>query len=154
MSRIRSKLTFANVTSMIALLVALSGTALALQNNTVRSRHIVNGQVRTPDLGKLFVRSADGTQIPGGIAANGAYETGFSQAYCQNGEIAVSGGGKFLADSAEDKALWLQESVPFDFDFEGDPNVVNPRAWRVVGGNDSGQDEILRAYVVCLQAKP
>lgn len=50
MSSIRPKLTFANVTSMIALLVALSGTALALQDNTVKSRHIVDNSVRSVDV--------------------------------------------------------------------------------------------------------
>jgi hypothetical protein len=38
------------VISFLALFVALSGTALALQANSVRSQHMVNGQVRTRDL--------------------------------------------------------------------------------------------------------
>ncbi len=48
MSRIRSKLTFANVTSMIALLVALSGSAYAV--NTIRSSDIQDNQVKSVDV--------------------------------------------------------------------------------------------------------
>lgn len=44
------------VISMIALLVAMSGTAMALQRNSVKSQHIKNGQVGTADLGKNAVR--------------------------------------------------------------------------------------------------
>jgi hypothetical protein len=38
--------------SMVALFIALAGTAIALERNSVRSEHIVNGQVRLQDLAK------------------------------------------------------------------------------------------------------
>lgn len=50
-------LTFANVCSALALTVAL-GTGTAYAANTVRSADIVNGQVRTPDLGGNAVTTA------------------------------------------------------------------------------------------------
>lgn len=49
----RPSATFANVTSMLALLVAVSGGAYAA--NTVRSTDIKNGQVKTVDLAKNAV---------------------------------------------------------------------------------------------------
>lgn len=46
------------VLAMVALLVSLSGTAVAagLVANSVKSKHIVNGQVKNPDLGANSVR--------------------------------------------------------------------------------------------------
>ena len=41
--------TFANVCSFLALTIAL-GTGTAYAANTVRSRDIVNGQVKAPDI--------------------------------------------------------------------------------------------------------
>jgi hypothetical protein len=43
-------LSFANVTSALALFVALGGTAWALEANSVRSRHIVDDTIRSVDL--------------------------------------------------------------------------------------------------------
>ena len=152
MSRIRSKLTFANVTSMIALMVALSGTALALQNNSVKSRHIANGHVRSSDLGTLTQRYSDSEYIPGGVAHNGAYDLDSVTAECHDDELAISGGGSFVGGStSENNEAWISESYPANFDdiIFGD---TNPRGWAVEGGNDSGKDLKLRAYVLCLRA--
>jgi hypothetical protein len=51
MRRIRRHLTFANVVSVIALFVALGlGTAWAVERNSVESKHIVNGEVKSADV--------------------------------------------------------------------------------------------------------
>lgn len=48
---IRSRLTYANVMASIAVFVALGlGTAWALEKNSVKSKHIVDGQVKERDL--------------------------------------------------------------------------------------------------------
>jgi hypothetical protein len=48
---LRSRLTFANVASLIALVAALGlGTAWALERNSVQSRHIANDQVKAVDM--------------------------------------------------------------------------------------------------------
>ncbi|WP_323791451.1 hypothetical protein [Nocardioides sp.] len=52
----RRHLSYANVSATLALVVALSGTAYAA--NTVRSKDIVNGQVKTADLGKAAVATS------------------------------------------------------------------------------------------------
>lgn len=48
---------YANVTSTLALVVALGGTAYAA--NTIRSSDIVNGQVKSVDIGSKQVKNAD-----------------------------------------------------------------------------------------------
>ena len=63
---LRPHVTFANVVSMIALFVALSGVAWAaatigaddIKRNAVRSRHIQNGQVKRGDIRNDAVNSA------------------------------------------------------------------------------------------------
>jgi hypothetical protein len=53
-SRIRQHLTYANVMATLAVFLVLGGGAYAafhLPKNSVRSRNIVNGQVKTKDLG-------------------------------------------------------------------------------------------------------
>lgn len=58
--QIQSKLTFANLVSLLALFVALGGAAYAvgLGKNVVKSRNIAPGAVKTSDLGKKAVRTA------------------------------------------------------------------------------------------------
>jgi hypothetical protein len=49
--RLRGRLTYANVTATIALFLALSGgIAWALERDSVKSRHIVDGQVKAADI--------------------------------------------------------------------------------------------------------
>lgn len=53
MSRIRPHLTYANVVSTLCLFVVLGGVSVAamkLQEDSVKSKHIVNGQVKRGDL--------------------------------------------------------------------------------------------------------
>ena len=57
MKRIFGRGRYANVTSTLALVAVLGGTAYAA--NTVRSSDIVNGQVKSPDIGSKQVKSSD-----------------------------------------------------------------------------------------------
>lgn len=52
MSQVRSRLTYANVMASIAVFIALGGGAyaLTLDKNSVRSKHIKNGQVTSADV--------------------------------------------------------------------------------------------------------
>ena len=62
LSRFRARLTYANVMATIAVFVALGGSSCAavqLSKNSVRSKHIKNGQVKTADLGRNAVTSAE-----------------------------------------------------------------------------------------------
>jgi hypothetical protein len=61
-------LSFSNVVAVVALFVALGGSAYALSKNSVKSRHIENGQVRTEDLDDSAVT---GAKINGGAIKSG-----------------------------------------------------------------------------------
>jgi hypothetical protein len=65
LERARKGLTYANVTATLALFLALTGgIAWALEANSVRSRHIVNGQVKGADLSPTNVRLVDAAGEP------------------------------------------------------------------------------------------
>jgi hypothetical protein len=76
----RERLTFANVISVIALFVALGGGAYAISKapkNSVTSKSIKNGQVKTKDLGKdaatgAKVNEASLGQVPSAVNAGHA----------------------------------------------------------------------------------
>ena len=59
---------FSNVVALVALFVALGGSAYALSKNSVKSRHIENGQVKTEDLDDSAVT---GAKINGGAIKSG-----------------------------------------------------------------------------------
>jgi hypothetical protein len=50
MRLLREHLSYANVMATVAVFIALGGGAYALKNNSVRSKHIAKGQVRSSDL--------------------------------------------------------------------------------------------------------
>ena len=61
MAWFRTRITFANVMSLTALFIALGGTSYAvtqLDKNSVRSKHIRNGQVKRADLARNAVNSS------------------------------------------------------------------------------------------------
>lgn len=57
--RLRGRLSVSNLLAVVALLLALggSGVAVALTRNDVKSRHIAKGAVRTPELARNAVKS-------------------------------------------------------------------------------------------------
>ena len=67
MSKLRPRLTYANVMATVAVFVALGGSsyaAVTLSNNSVKSKHIAKGAVKRSDLGRNAVISskvADGS---------------------------------------------------------------------------------------------
>ena len=83
MTRIRNNLTYANVMSTLAVIIALAGgsTAIALSagKNTVTTKSIRNGNVTAKDLAEVRVVSASGE--------------GSATALCRPGEDRVGGGG-------------------------------------------------------------
>ena len=70
MRRVRSHLTYANVISTLCLFVLLGGGAYAafhLPKNSVRSKNIVNGQVKARDLAALRFKRAGLPDSPCGV---------------------------------------------------------------------------------------
>jgi hypothetical protein len=85
MARIRSHITFANVTSLMALFVALSGGAYAI---TITSQQIANGTITSADIKNGAIKAADmkansvgsgqlkGEAVSGGDLADGSVGSG------------------------------------------------------------------------------
>ena len=71
--QVRARLSFANVVSLVALFVALGGVAYALESNSVKSRHIVDGQVKSVDLKDNSITSGD---IASGALSGASITTG------------------------------------------------------------------------------
>lgn len=74
------RLSYANVAATLALVVAIGGSggaAYAVSKNSVRSTHIVNGQVKTKDLAKRAVKSPKiaPNAVNGSKIANGSIGT-------------------------------------------------------------------------------
>jgi hypothetical protein len=101
LQRLRSRLTYANVTATLAMFLALTGgIAWALEVNSVSSKHIVNDQVKSVDLNEnaqaqwALVRD-DGSIIEqsGGISVDGenqgSYVLDFGRGVAQRALIAT-----------------------------------------------------------------
>lgn len=101
LQRFRSHVTYANVTATFAMFLALTGgIAWALEVNSVRSKHIVNGQVKSVDLNanaeaQWALVKADGSIVEqsGGISVDGenqgSYVIDFGRGVAQRALIAT-----------------------------------------------------------------
>ncbi len=65
MSRRIGKHVRSNVVGYVAVFLALTGTAWALERNSVRSRHIVNGQVKGADVDEPSLKRLDADTVIG-----------------------------------------------------------------------------------------
>jgi hypothetical protein len=86
MPRTPARVTYANVTSTLALVVAL-GAGSAYAADTVRSKDIVDGQVRAADLAKAAVSSK--TLKNGGVKAADLAENAVGSDHIQDGSVTV-----------------------------------------------------------------
>ncbi len=59
LARILGRVNSAHLMALFALFVALGGTAFALNNNSVKSKHIKDGTVKSVDLKNDNVKSVD-----------------------------------------------------------------------------------------------
>ena len=110
--KIRQRLSYANVVATLALFVALGGSSYAavqLKKNSVRSKHIKNGQVKRADLARNAVKSDKvkdaslraGDFMPGQLPAGSKGATGPAGAVGpqgpqgETGAPGISGGRSF-----------------------------------------------------------
>jgi hypothetical protein len=115
-------LSFANVTSALALFVALGGTAWALQENSVTSRHIVNDTVTSVDLkngkGVRAVDVVDDSLTSSEIAADGVQADEIAGDAVGFGELSAA---TFNADIAEQgTAFGIPNDAVQGFEVEDD----------------------------------
>lgn len=93
LARLRSHLTYANVTATLALFLALGGgIAWALETNSVKSKHIVNEQVKAVDIQNADPEDLDANQIDG---VNAAMLGGQAADQYAVSEVPVSAGANF-----------------------------------------------------------
>lgn len=158
---IRSKLTFSNVVALLALFVALGGSAYAfhLGKNAVKTKNIKNGAVTEAKLAQGAVTAAK--LAPGAVHSPTVVvrtadkplndnSNAVVDAFCQPGEVATGGGGLTTNQAAD---IQLQSLRPLQIngasastgDTPGgyEANYVNP-----VGG---GGSTTVFAYVVCMK---
>jgi hypothetical protein len=81
----------ATVIALLALFVALGGTAYGLGRASVKSRHIAPDAVRARDLGPLKLRSAR-VRDTDTTANDGVFNLAYGRARCKRGEQLISGG--------------------------------------------------------------
>lgn len=81
----------ATVIALLALFVALGGTAYGLSRNSVKSRHIAPNAVRASDLGALKLRTSP-VRDTDATAGDGVFNLAYGRANCKRGEQLISGG--------------------------------------------------------------
>jgi hypothetical protein len=137
MRRLRSKLTFANVCSFLALLIAV-GTGSAYAANTIGSTDIINGEVKSVDIGTGQVQSIDvkngslnDEDVGQGTVVNFAGNIGVVPAHtCVDRNVTginAQGDHLLLTPSVADSFGQLVYSIEYRPDLEGAVIVVcNP----------------------------
>lgn len=151
------------VVAMAALLVSLSGVAVALPgtntvdsgdvvNDSLKSKDIKNGKVKSNDLKDNGVLADDlagvearpgnsvATTGEGGNGNNNLWARATSTATCEPGEQILSGYGEWLDESEFFDAVAIE-----DTSIDADANSIT-----VTGINDSGTDRTFRATAICL----
>jgi hypothetical protein len=166
---VRRRLTYANVTATIALFLALGGSAYAvtLGKNTVKSRNIAKGAVKTADIANKAVSSKKlkpGAVPSNAIAAN-SIDAGrlgpvvtrnkiidstspeiSATVYCKSGEQLLGGGGSASAGN-----MIPRQSTPTQVDHDPVDGAA-AQGWFVQFENPNGAtSERVFAWAVCLQ---
>jgi hypothetical protein len=128
------------VISVIALCVALAGTAGALPGrNSVKSNDIARGAVRARDLGGVAVRTEPIRDVDS-VANDGIWTPSANSAACRRGERLISGGvrtGGFPAPAS----VVVSQSEPRE----------SKRLWVVSIASDAGGAAHHAAVAMCLK---
>jgi hypothetical protein len=135
------RISFANVVSMVALFVALGGTALALSKNSIKSRHIAPGAVRGSDIRREAVKSSDigNETVKGADIRDGAVGTS-EIADGAVGASQIAGGavtGEQLADGTvgvEDLGEAVKVARAYAY-VTADADVVEARSFGITDAN-------------------
>ena len=158
MKRLRGRITYANVTATLALVLAL-GSGGALAASAITGRDVEDGSLTGRDVRQESLKANDFASVPapklairqGPASAGecvvdcaGVHRLDSPPATCQPGEIAIAGGGSVFWPGASDPGLAaLTYSVPHG----------PPSGWRVGAQAElSGPSPYptLEAYAVCM----
>jgi hypothetical protein len=170
-SKLRSHLTYANVVSSVCLFVVLGGSAYAgitLSKNSVRSKHIKNGQVKRDDIADFAVSSAKvadssllaqdfkSGQLPAGakgdpgatnVTVRVAHGDHTVTANCQPGERATGGGAHSVNGIVVGQGP-AGTGLTFYAPVGSQSGGYMPTAWSAAAETDTGSADVT-VYVVC-----
>jgi hypothetical protein len=176
-SKLRPHLTYANVVSTVSLFVVLGGSAYAgvtLSKNSVKSKHIANGEVKRADIARDAVNSArvkDFTltandfmqgQLPAGpqgpkgdpgatkVTIRVAHGDHTVTANCQPGEVATGGGAHSVNGIVVGQGP-VGTGLTFYAPLGSQAGGYTPTAWSAAAetGDFGSPDADVTAYVVC-----
>ena len=163
------------VVAVIALLVAMSGSAVAA--SLITGEQIKDGTIQTKDLSKKTRtrlasasagergpagpaglkgdRGADGRDGPAGAAGAvvrrgesevGAHQSGIAFAHCHPGEEAIGGSGEFAVIDGKE---WIQQTDPASAtQVASDGSKAD--GWLARGFNDEDETQTFTAFAVCV----
>lgn len=161
MGFIRSKLTFANVVALLALFVALGGSAYAIHlgKNAVKTRNIKNGAVTEAKLAPGAVSASK--LAPGAVKSPSVVvrldskslndgSNALPTAVCQPGEVAVGGGGYTAAAGSDIQFVGLR---PVQADESAATTGDTPGAYYAEFANSIGGTGSTTAFALALCMK-
>lgn len=129
----------ANLLGLVAIFIALGGVAVALQKDSVKSRHIKNQEVKTPDIKPGAVKSnriKDGAVGPDQeadrertIAIGPAQMKPVSSSPAAEGTTNGTAPALTFGGSTQDRAVF---SFPVPDDWDGESNFVVSLLWTAV----------------------
>jgi hypothetical protein len=165
------------VLALIALVVAMSGTAVAvtaIAPNSVKSKHIANGHVKVKDLAANAVRGekvlddsltgadVNESTLQGLMASQVRIVTsdgppqqfgGERVASCAASEKAIGGGAAWLLPGTN-APTQLEAPITASMPDPAVPGADGATGWRGAGRNLSGANRVLRVYAVCVPKQP
>ncbi len=160
---IQGKLTFANVVALLALFVALGGSAYAfhLGKNAVKTRNIKNGAVTEAKLANAAVSAsklaAGAVRTPTVVVRSASLplndgSNAIPRADCHPGEVAVGGGG-LTSDQTSD--IQFMSLRPVLAGGANAPDGATPTAMQVDYANPAGNsgNTTAIAYALCMSMK-
>jgi hypothetical protein len=152
--RLRSSLTYANVMATLAVFLVLGGGAYAafhLPNNSVRSKHIVNGQVKKADLAASSVVGAkvrDGSlRLKDAVVGQETVRFDAASQLPTQCDVASVKGGAFSSVRPGDVALVFPDGVidpQFAYGLRQD--TLGEASFAVCNGGDNTFDAPSRAF--------
>lgn len=130
--------------ALLALFLALGGNVVAygLGRNSVHSRDIAPGAVRTNDLGKFKFRKSGTVEDRDKVAHDGIYAEAGGRAKCRRGERLISGGSSAISGERATPYMRIVDQGP----------VPAEQAWQVRWASDMGgaAGEEFQVVALCL----
>ncbi len=170
---VRSRLTFANVVALLALFVALGGSAYAIHlgKNAVKTKNIKNGAVKEAKLAngavteaKLATGAVTASKLAAGVVKTPSVvvrvdskplndnSNAIPEAHCQPGEVAVGGGG-LSANQTSDIQFMSLRPLQASGASAQDGDIPGAFSANFVNGAGGAGNTTVFAYALCMSMK-